>query len=167
MLERPILSYVFGTYLTKGSNVFKIPCLSPLYFCLCQRRPCVSMSHKEVGISMCHPASSFLLQSVSCIHFFFSLLLKVSLYNYVTDHFCPLQSNNSFQCQKLSLMLCASKPNYDFSSCISLYPYSSSIRYVQSLIYSTHTAWPHNVRYHDMYQVFKYSGQATYNRYAP
>ena len=117
----------------------------------------VLVSHKEVGISVCHPASSFLLQSVSCIHFFFHFCSK-SLYNYVTDHFSPLQSNNSFQCQKLSLMLCASKPNYDFSSCSSLYPHSSPIRYVQSLIYSTHTAWPHNVRYHDMYQVFKYSG---------
>lgn len=76
------------------SNLSKFHVDLPLYFCLWKRRLCVSMSHKEMGISMCHPASySFCNQSLV---FTFSLLLKVSLYDYVTDHFSPLKSNNSF-----------------------------------------------------------------------
>lgn len=136
----------------------------PRYFCLWKRSLRVSIAHKEMGISVCHPASYFLLQPVSCTHFFTS---AQSLCNYVTDHSSPLKSNSSFQCQNLPLVLCANKPNYDFPSCLSLDPCSSPIKYVQSLIYSAHAAWPHSVRHHDMYQVCKCSGYATHNRYAP
>lgn len=65
----------------------------PLYFCLWKRRLRVSIAHKEMGIFMCHPASHFLLQPVSCTHFFTS---AQSLCDYVTDHSSPLKSNSSF-----------------------------------------------------------------------